>query len=303
MNSAKSISPPLLKKGDLIGIVSPASRVSKEKVAAGAQLLINQGFKIKYGTFFDKGNTNFAASDEERTADVQKMLDDPSIRAIFFSRGGYGSVRIIDELNFTQFLKHPKWLIGFSDITIFINHVYQQYQVKTIHGAMPGTFLENSDASFSSIISILTKGSTHYQLQPHLLNRPGNAKGVLVGGNLSIINSLMGSKSLPNFKGKILFIEDIGEYIYHIDRMMQMLKRAGLLAGLKGLVVGQFSDLKDTQPPFGLSIEKVIYDAVKEYKYPVLFNFPAGHVLDNRALIMGQEVNLGVNKETCSLIY
>lgn len=293
--------PALLKPNDKVAITAPAKRISRAEIDAAVKTLISWGLQVVVGETIDSEYFQFSATKEQRLDEVQNLLDDPDIKAIFFARGGYGSIQIIDDIDFKAFKKNPKWLIGFSDITVFHAHV-SKFDIPTLHATMPLNFEKNSKDSLETLKQAVFKGKMKYELKgKHKLNRKGKAKGEIVGGNLSILYSLLGSKSFPDLKGKILFIEDLSEYYYHLDRMMYSLKRAGKLKELKGLIIGQFSDMKEAALPFDKNTEEIIFEAVKEYKFPVYFNFPAGHVNDNRALIFGKEVKMEVNDKGLSL--
>ncbi|MFM7022960.1 MAG: LD-carboxypeptidase [Flavobacteriales bacterium] len=287
---------PLLKPNDKVAITAPAKRISRKEIDVAVKILVDWGLQVVVGETVDSEYFQFSAPKEERLSEVQAFIDDPDIKAIFFARGGYGSIQIIDDIDFKTFKKNPKWLIGFSDITIFHCHVHQKLAAPSIHATMPLNFEKNSTEALGTLKQALFKGKMSYSLKgKHKLNRKGKGKGELIGGNLSIIYSLLGSKSFPDLRGKILFIEDLNEYYYHLDRMMYSLKRAGALKELKGLIVGQFSDMQEAALPFDKNTEEIIFEAVKEYKFPVYFNFPAGHVSDNRALIFGKEVKMEVD--------
>ena len=244
-------------------------------------------------------------SDEDRAADMQRMLDDPDINAILCARGGYGTVRIIDKLDFSEFVKHPKWLCGFSDITVLHAHINQNYGVATLHSSMPLSMknLAEDHVQYNSILVSLKGELPSYNFISHELNRKGEFEGEVVGGNLSVLYSILGSDSDVNTDGKILFLEDLDEYLYHIDRMIMNLKRNGKLSNLKGLIVGGMSDMNDNTIPFGKSAVEIIREAVKEYDYPVCFNFPAGHIEDNRALILGKKAATRVTDNGCQFQY
>ncbi len=288
MNLSTSL-PPFLTKNSLIGITCPAGYVAPERVAYAAELLTEWGFQVKIGNTVGMEHFYFSGNDEARLTDLQTMLDDERMDAILMGRGGYGVSRIIDRLDFTSFLKKPKWICGFSDITVLHSHLHAQYQMPTLHCAMGAAFTPAAKDSepLKSILSALTGEQISYQTPPAAFNRKGIAEGILTGGNLAILAHLTGSVSEVNTDGKILFIEDIGEHLYNIDRMMMQLKRAGKLNHLKALVVGSFTDLQDTERPFGQAIDALIFDKVSEYNYPVCFNFPAGHQEENFALRLG----------------
>lgn len=295
---------PYLNKGDKIRIVAPAGKIQKELVLQGVEWLKTIGFKVETGTHVTDERNQFAGSDENRLADMQEALDDRDAKAIICARGGYGSIRLINKLNFTKFKKHPKWLVGFSDITVF-HSVFNKLRIASIHGPMlrhfpnPG---EEGSESVQHLFQLLKAGHTKaYKTIAGKYNREGNAKAELVGGNLSILYSLMGTHFDLNVKGKILFIEDIGEYLYHTDRMVHSLKMSGKLGGLKGLVVGDFTSMKDNKASFGMNVHEIIADAVNEYNYPVCFGFPAGHNKINLPLVFGRGWELDVTGQSSVL--
>jgi muramoyltetrapeptide carboxypeptidase len=243
----------------------------------------------------------FSGTDEERAADLQWAINQSEIEAIICFRGGYGTVRIIDKIDFSPLLTRPKWIVGYSDVTV-LHARLNTLGVVSIHGSMPVNFPTNTQEAISTLRQALFGEFTPLEAVGNKLNRYGIAEGELVGGNLSIIYSLQGSKDAFNTSGKILFIEDLDEYLYHIDRMMQNLKRSGLLSGLKGLIVGGMTDMRDNTVPFGKTAEEIILEAVSEYSYPVCFDFPAGHIKDNRAMAFGKKIRLEVSSTT-SLTY
>ena len=304
----KLIQPDYLKAGDSIAIVAPAGILKNKRalIDKARELAEKWGLKVVIGEHVFYQNNHFAGTDKERAADFQKALDNSNIKAIWCARGGYGSVRILDILDFTKFKENPKWIIGYSDITAFHCHL-NNLGFETVHGMM-GTSMdfdpEENRQSIETLRKVLFGEVISYEIEPSQFNRSGKAKGQLIGGNLTIVLTMLGSKSQLDTDGKILFIEEIGEYKYHIDRMLQSLKRAGYFNGLKGLIVGDISNVKKNTTKWGSSTEQLILDAVSEYNFPVVFNFPAGHEADNRALIMGREVSLDVQKEKPStLIY
>lgn len=290
--------PAYLKKGDKIGIVATARKVSKEEMQPAIAILKSWGLQVVLGKNLFKSDHQFSGTDNERTTDLQTMLDDASVKAVISARGGYGTMRIIDKIDFKKFKKHPKWIIGYSDITVLHSHIHNM-GIETIHATMPINFAKNKEAT-ESLRKALFGEKLAYEVKAHKLNRKGNATGQLVGGNLSLLYALTGSISDVDTKGKILFIEDLDEYLYHIDRMMLNLKRSGKLKNLKGLIVGGMSDMKDNTIPFGKTAEEIILDTVKEYKYPVCLHFPAGHVDRNLALILGRTIKLSVG-ENCKI--
>ncbi|ATP58401.1 LD-carboxypeptidase [Pedobacter ginsengisoli] len=280
--------PAYLKKGDKIAIVCPASKLPRG-IDSALQIFESWGLEVVMGKTVNAKYHQFAGDDTLRTEDLQGFLDDPSVKAIIAGRGGYGCIRIIDALDFSLFVEHPKWLVGFSDITVLLCHVYAQFGIQSIHGPMPYTFDDATPESLASLKAALFGEKITYNYQSSPLNRDGNMQGILVGGNLTLLAMTIGSASEVDYDDKILFIEDIGERPAAIDRMMRMLKRAGKLAKLKGLIVGAFNELPDEKIPFGQTPEEVIWEIVKEYDYPVWFNFPVGHIDDNRAVIIGKE--------------
>jgi muramoyltetrapeptide carboxypeptidase len=286
--------PPYLKKGDKIGITAPARKISKEEIQFAADTFKKWGLEVVFGKNLFGSENQYSGSDEQRTEDMQKMLDDASIRAIISARGGYGTLRIIDKLDFKIFQEKPKWIIGYSDITVLHSHIHQNFEIETLQATMPINFHKDEE-SVETLKKVLFGETISYKINSHPLNRNGKAEGTLVGGNLSLLYALKGSKSGISTSGKILFIEDLDEYLYHIDRMMISLKRAGKLSHLAGLVVGGMTDMKDNTIPFGKTAEQIISDAVKEFDYPVCFGFPAGHAQKNLALPFGRRANLKVS--------
>jgi muramoyltetrapeptide carboxypeptidase len=300
------ISPPSLKPGNKVGIIAPARKVSFKELAPAIKVFNSWGLETILSPHLLGSCNQYSGPDEERAADLQAMLDHPEIRAVFCARGGYGTLRIIDQLNFSKFCKKPKWIVGFSDITVLHAHIQQNFGIETLHAMMPlnivsGKKMQKRMLALESLHSALIGQKLKYKTEPHLLNRKGSAEGILIGGNLSLLYSLNGSISDPDTRDKILFIEDLDEYLYHIDRIMMNLKRAGKLNHIRGLVVGGMTEMKDNKIPFGKTAEEIISEAVKDYDFPVCFNFPAGHIDDNRALILGRNVKLKVNKKECVL--
>jgi muramoyltetrapeptide carboxypeptidase len=291
--------PPYLKPGDTIGITCPAGAVSLPDIEDMIKQLVDWGFRVIVGQTVGTSYFKFSATDQERISDLQQMLDDDSIHAILFGRGGYGAVRIIDQLDFTHFVKHPKWLLGYSDITCFHSHIHTQFQIATIHAHMCGGY-RLADYDFDStwsIFNVLMGKKITYQIELHRMNRIGEASGILIGGNLALLSDLIGTPSDIETDGKILFIEDIGEYKYNIDRMMWQLYRAGKLSHLSGLLIGGFTDSLDNETPFGMSEYDIVWEKIKEFDYPVCFDFPVGHQARNLALKCGVEYQLNVSNE------
>lgn len=289
------ITPPFLKAGDKIAIVSPARCISFEEVYPAMKILQHWGLEVVLGTHVFSKSDQFAGTDEQRIHDLQQMLDDTSIRAILCSRGGYGTVRTIDRLDLRGFAQNPKWIIGYSDITVLHSHIQLHFGIETLHATMPVNMKEDAPVeNLESLRNVLFGTRISYALPRAPLNRTGTGEGPLTGGNLSILYSLTGSASEPETAGKVLFLEDVDEYLYHIDRMMMALKRAGKLDKLQGLIVGGMDRMNDNAVPFGKTANEIISEAVKEYGYPVCFSFPAGHGAKNLALIMGRRVKLKV---------
>ena len=301
--------PPYLKSGDTIGITSPAGYITQEQIQPSVLQMQSWGFTIKVGDTIGKRDFTYGGTDEERLADFQQMLDDPTIKAIMCARGGYGFVRIIDKLDFSLFKRNPKWIIGFSDITVLHCHLAKNYGIASIHSKMCNSFPDDwskaEPIQIETILSVknaLIGEQIGYTAPPDMNNRQGKVDGILVGGNLSIIETLAGSDSDLDTKGKILFIEDTGEYLYSIDRMLWNLKRSGKLKNLKGLIVGGFKvKPDDIGEEFGKTIYDIVLEKVKEYSYPVAFDFPVGHQRNNFALKCGVNHTLIVN-ETGSVL-
>ena len=291
--------PSSLKKGDKIAIVASARKVSREELQPAIELFKSWGLEVILSKNLFNQENQYAGSDNERAEDLQTMFDDISVKAVICARGGYGILRIIDKIDFTKFKQHPKWMIGFSDVTVLHSHIHT-LGIETLHAKMLLNI--NKDVESTETLRKALFGETlNYEIASHPLNRKGNAEAQLTGGNLSLLYALAGSVSDIDTKGKILFIEDLDEYLYHIDRMMLNLKRSGKLNHLAGLIVGGMNDMKDNAIPFGKNAEEIILDAVKEYNYPVCFNFPAGHIDRNCALILGRKVKLTVNENGSSL--
>ncbi len=294
------IEPPYLKTGDKIALIGTARKISLEEVQPAVKIIKANNLIPVFGINLFNEENQFSGTDEERIFDLQQALDDPSIKAIIIARGGYGTLRIIDKIDFTTFKKHPKWIIGYSDITVLHSHIHN-FGIATLHATMPINFQKNSEAT-ESLFKTITGKKIDYQFPAHKLNRTGKTEGVVVGGNLSLLYALIGSISDIDTTGKILFIEDLDEYLYHIDRMMLNLKRAGKLKGLKGLIVGGMTEMKDNTIPFGKSAEEIILDAVAEYDFPVAFNFPAGHVDQNLAVTLGISYQLLISSSESRIL-
>ena len=291
---------PYLKKGDKIAITCPAKKLPNPMTDA-ITLLQSWGLEVVLGDTVEASFHQFAGDDDFRAADMQRFIDDDSIKAIIAARGGYGTVRMIDKVDFSRFAQNPKWLIGFSDITLLHTHLFTNYGAQTIHGQMPVNIPDASKHSIDTLRRALFGEELSYEFTTHDTNKPGEATGVIVGGNLSLLVAAAGSVSDLDYNNKVLFIEDVGEYLYSVDRMLRMLGRAGKLKNLAGLVVGGFTDIKDNDIPFGQTVSQIVMDIVKGYDYPVCFDFPAGHIPDNNSLVLGREVGLQVDEKQARL--
>ncbi|HMK06701.1 MAG TPA: LD-carboxypeptidase, partial [Flavobacterium sp.] len=252
------------------------------------------GLHVVIGKTIGKEDNQLAGPDWQRATDLQEMLDNPKIKAIWAAKGGYGTVRIIDRIDFTNFKKKPKWICGFSDVTVLHSHI-NNMGIETIHSLMAVSAKTASPEAISSFHKALFGEPLEYHITPHAFNKIGKTKGEIVGGNLSVLYSVMGSKSAIDYKGKILFIEDLDEYLYHIDRMMMNLKRNGYFDGVKAVIVGGMTSMNDNDIPWGKDALQIIQDVLKDYKFPIIYEFPAGHIKDNRALILGKTVSIDVN--------
>lgn len=290
--------PPFLQAGATIGITCPSGYVARERVQHALTVLEQWGFRVRTGSTVGNEFHYFAGDDATRLADLQEMLDDPGIDAILMGRGGYGLSRIIDQLDFTAFQKRPKWICGFSDITVLHSHIQARFGIPTLHSVMCGAFKPETEQKdyILSLRNALTGNSLEYHFPADSHNRKGTATAPVVGGNLAILAHLTGSVSEIDTQGKILFIEDIGEHLYQIDRMLYNLRRAGKLNGLKGLLVGSFTDIEDTERPFGQSLEQIVSEKVREYDFPVAFGFACGHDEVNNTLVLGATHTLNVTE-------
>lgn len=295
--------PPSLEQGDIIRIISTARKISLEELTPAVDVLTKWGFTVQLGSNLFKEHHQFAGTTDQRATDLQEAIDDPKVKCILCARGGYGTVKIIDRINFTSLLNTPKWIVGFSDVTVLHSHLHH-LGIESLHATMPILFNQDGgERALESLQECLSGRLKSYSFESHSLNKLGEATGELVGGNLSILNSLIGTNSDINTEGKILFLEDLDEYIYHIDRMMSHLERAGKLNGLSGLVIGGMSDMNDNTIPYGQSALEIIHDTVKPYNFPVSFNLPAGHIPDNRTLILGRVVTLSVGTSESKLTF
>ncbi|WP_073016774.1 S66 peptidase family protein [Flavobacterium micromati] len=296
------ITPPYLQKGDTIAILATARKNIDDNLKPAIDLLQSWGINVVIGSTIGLDNNQLAGTDEQRSADFQQQMDNPNIKAIWCARGGYGTVRIIDLLDFTKFKLNPKWIIGFSDVTVLHNHL-NTMGFKSIHGIMPVTVARATPQAIESLRISLMGEKLKYEIAPFSMNKFGKASGELVGGNLSILYSLFGSPSAIDCSDKILFLEDLDEYLYHIDRMMINLKRNGCLESIKGIIVGSMTKMKDNDIPWGKNAIEIIDDVTKKYNIPILYNFPAGHIQDNRALILGNKVTLDVNAKLSTVVF
>jgi muramoyltetrapeptide carboxypeptidase len=291
-----------IQQGDTVGILALACKVDFEILRPAIELMERGwGVKVILGESLTSEYHQFAGTDIVRAKDFQEMLDNPEIKVIFSARGGYGSSRLLDSIDFTGFQKTPKWLVGFSDITAVHCHIHT-LNIESLHATMPKLFLqEGGEESLENLRKILFGEALNYKIEPHKMNRLGAGEGQIIGGNLALLSHVIGSKSDINYDGKVLFLEDINEYLYSIDRMMIQLKRSGKLQKLAGLIIGNFSDCQDNQVPFGKTANEIIQEAVAEYDYPVCYGFPVGHEVDNWAIPCGREVSLLVEEYGVSL--
>ena len=305
--TSKLIQPPYLKAGDTVAIVAPSGILKDRKhgVDESVALLKSWGLHVIIGDNVFNDNNHFAGTDDERASDLQKAMDDPTVSAIWCARGGYGTVRVLDKLDYSKFKKHPKWVIGYSDITALHNQLNNE-GFESIHGIMCLSLtdeLEEIKEPVETFKNAIFKGPTNYEIEGSSYNKEGNSTGQLVGGNLTLLHTMLGSETSIDVSGKILFIEEIGEYKYHIDRMLQSLKRAGYFENCNGVIVGGMSKMRKNTTLWGTSIEQLILDALSEYDFPIAFNVPAGHETDNRALVLGRTIDLKVKKDGTSIVF
>lgn len=295
------IKPNSLIEGDKIAIISTARKISKEEINTAILLFESWGLEVVLGPNLFKKKNQFAGSDQERLSDLQWVLDSKQIKAAVCARGGYGTTRFIDQLDFTTFKQHPKWICGFSDVTALLGSI-NAIGYQAIHSTMPIFFDgKTSQESIESLKSALFGTELNYQSDPHKLNKYGIGEGEIIGGNLSILNNIVGTKSDFDWEKKILFIEDLDEYLYHIDRMMVHLDRVGKLENLSGLVVGSMSSMHDNKISFGKNVEEIIYEHCAKYDYPICFNFPVGHEMENRTIICGASAKLTISQQNVIL--
>lgn len=298
------IKPPLLKEGDKIMIVAPAGVVSDNYVQKATSVFESWGLRVQFSKNLFSEFNQFSGTDEQRLADLQKAFDDDEISAIICARGGYGALRIVDKLNLNQFLKKPKWVVGFSDITV-IHSLLLKAGVQSIHGLMPINFPDHTSDSkpVELLKQVLFEGKVGYNLPVHPLNKAGTEKAIITGGNLSLLYALSGTPYDINFRDKILFIEDVGEQLYHLDRMLQSLRLAGKFEKIVGLVVGGLSEMEDKKRPFGKTAEEIVASIVEGSDFPVVFNFPAGHIRENCPLILGSQVTMDVSDKSVKISF
>jgi muramoyltetrapeptide carboxypeptidase len=285
--------PPYLKKGDTVGILATARKVDMAPLEPAIKLLKSWGLNVVIGKTIGLDNNQLAGADWQRATDFQQMLDNPSIKAIWSAKGGYGTVRMIDRIDFTKFKKHPKWIIGFSDVTVLHSHI-NNLDIATLHSIACISVANATPEAIESFRKGIFGGKLEYTIPSHAFNKTGKAEGELVGGNLSVLYSIIGSVSEADYKGKIIFIEDLDEYLYHIDRMMMNLDRNNYFKNVKGIIIGGMTKMRDNDIPWGHDALEIIQDITKEYKIPICFNFPAGHIKDNRALVFGKQITMDV---------
>ena len=297
------ISPQFLKRGDSIGIIAPARRITEEELAPFTALLLNAGLNVVKGRCLSGGDGPFSGTVEERLADIHKMFMDPDIKALFAARGGYGAAQLLPGMDWEVIRENPKWLVGFSDVTA-LHSAFGKF-METLHGVMPYSLVMNEpqdETSFSHMLDILTGREVGYPVPDHPLNVAGSVEGAIGGGNLSVLYSLAGSRFEPDYRGKILFLEDVDEYIYHIDRMILNFELRGIFQKVCGLVVGDFSDMHDNQVPYGMDALEIIAERARKYQVPAMFGFPGGHKKSNFPLIFGRVSTLTVRKGENSLL-
>ena len=286
----------------IIRIVSPAKAIEAHHIDYAVTLLEQSGFTVELGKYVTGRHHYFSGTDKERLDDFQDAINTEHVDIILCARGGYGSIRIVDDLDYTPLKTSPKLIIGFSDITVFHHHVNKHFNLPTVHATMPLNFADNTSESIDSLTKAMKGKTNAYSLTTNPENITGSAEGILIGGNLSIIYALIGTNSDIDFTNKILFIEEVGEYNYTIDRMLWALDKADKLSKLKGLIVGGMTNIRDTETGFGKTIETLILERVSRYNYPVCFNFPSGHINDNRALVLGRKALLTITQEEVTLI-
>lgn len=291
------IIPPKLKQNDLIAILSPSGRINSNIIDNAKTKLEQKGYRVKILKHAKGNYYQYAATDSQRLEDLQNALDNPEISCILCARGGYGAIRIVDNLNFTQIKKHPKWVVGFSDITV-LHSAFQNAGIASIHGPMAKSISNDDFIAAKYLFQALENNNLEYNFKNHFLNKTGKVKSLLTGGNLSVLAGLLGTPYMPDLKNKILLIEDLNEYLYKLDRIMWSFKLAGIFKQIKGLVVGGFTDMLDNDNPFGKNAYEIIAEHVNEYNYPIAFNFSVGHILGNHSVVMGAEAELCVDESS-----
>lgn len=301
---AAFIKPPLIKTGDKIMIIAPSGVVSDDYIQKATEIFESWGIEVVYGKNLFASHNQFAGTDEQRLSDIQHAIDSDEINAVICARGGYGLIRIIDKIQWKKYLKKPKWIVGFSDITVLHASLLSN-AIQSIHGIMPINIgdLQIGSKPVEYLGQVLFEGAIEYNLPGNSLNRAGNEEAIITGGNLSLVFALMGTPYEINTDRKILFIEDVGEQYYHIDRMMQSMRLAGKFDELKGLIVGGLTEMVDKKRPFGKTPEEIISEIVEEYDFPIIFNFPAGHIKDNYPLILGSECVLDINIQSAKVLF
>jgi len=288
--------PPYLQTGDKVAIIAPAKKVAPQEISHAIAILESWGLEVVLGEHLYKSYHVFAGTDLQRTQDLQNMLDATDIKAIICARGGYGTSKIVDNLDFTKFIQNPKWIVGFSDITVLHCEVHNHH-IESIHGIMPLLFPKQTTETIDSLRQTLFGGFPHITAPAHTLNRAGKATGQLIGGNLSLLANIIGTPSAIDTTGKILFIEDVSEYLYHLERMMVQLARAKKLQNIAGLIVGEFSEIRDQDNTFGKTINELIADIVQPYSYPVAYSFPIGHEQHNLSIVCGRQASLNISEQ------
>ena len=296
------IQPTPLIPGDLIYITAPAKITDPKTVLFAKEYLEKNGFKVLVSAHCFGNHHYFSGTEEERLSDLQFGIDHPDVRAILCARGGYGSIRILDRINWANVLLEPKWMIGFSDITVF-HHRLQKLGIQSIHATMPISFQKNTNEALVTLLESITGKFTPYVLPPNKYNKTGTATGNLIGGNLSIVYSMLGTNDQYDFDDAILFLEDVGEHYYQVERMIFALSKAGVFEKIRGLIIGGMTELEDTDPPLGRSIEEIILEQLRFSNMPVVFNFPSGHIDDNRALVLGKRTQICVNDNETTVAY
>ena len=294
------ISPKRINIGDKVGLLSTARKISLFELNPAIQVLDSWGVRVVFGEFLFEEENQFSGTVEQRSADLQNMIDNDEIKAIFFVRGGYGTVQIIDKVNFSKLHQNHKWIIGYSDITVLHSHL-NKLGLETLHATMPINFSKNTKKSLDSLQKVIFGERNVIKVEAHKLNRYGSVEAEIVGGNLSILYSLLGSDSDVQTEGKILFVEDLDEYLYHVDRMIINMKRNNKFRSLKGMIIGGMTSMNDNKIPFGKTAEEIILEYIKEYNFPVCFGFPSGHLDDNRSIRLGAKSLLEINKNGVNL--